>query len=179
VLQEEELCQFGSTGSRASIDGLGRTPGDAHRPELVLQVGNRSDPVLNRGCGHLRRAGMLQPPCSAAAFPCVGRPQPQLCPRKKAMETSQPAPAGTLILSPASKRRRIFGVFLAFKHSIYNSWSYLSCNQLFKQKGMFYMDFSTTLNSVRVMCVCSLLPLKAGALCHDNVRTTWQTHTHT
>lgn len=36
------------------------------------------------------------------------------------------------------------------------------------------MDFSTTLNSVRVMCVCCLLPLQAGALCHDNVCTTWQ-----
>lgn len=35
---------------------------------------------------------------------------------------------------------------------------FLTCNQLLKQKGMFYMDFSIALNSVRGTSVCSLLP---------------------
>lgn len=99
----EELCLLGRACSRMSIDGLERTPGDTDVHELLLQVADISDPVLNQGCGQLRRAGMLESPCSANAFPCVVRPQSQLCLRKKAVETSQPVSTGMLILSPSFK----------------------------------------------------------------------------
>lgn len=96
----EELCLLGRACSRMSIDGLERTPRDTDVHELLLQVAHISDPVLNQGCGQLRRAGMLECPCSANAFPCVVRPQSQPCLRKKALETSQPVSTGMLILSP-------------------------------------------------------------------------------
>ena len=101
--QEEELCLFGSTCSRTSLYGLERTPRDTHIQELLPQVARISDPVLNPGCGQLQRAGMLEPPCSANAFPCVVRPQSQLCLRKEALEMSQAVSTGTLILSPSFK----------------------------------------------------------------------------
>lgn len=75
------------------------------------------------------------------------------------------------------KAQLLFFFFETFPTRTIEWLKFLTCNQLLKQKGMFYMDFSIALNSVRGTAVCSLLPPEAGALCHDNICITWRTHT--
>lgn len=125
-------------------------------------------------------AGMLEPLCSANMFPCVMRPRSQLHLHKKTLEMSHPVFTGTVIPSPPFKWRHIFYFiffFLAFKHTVYNSWSFWIVTSSLNEKACFLWIFPPRWTRWERRVFALPLLLKAGALCHDNVRTTWHRHT--